>query len=921
MRGDWPRPGGAEVMADASVERPGSEGVPPAALRAHAMQAAEVLEALGSRPEGLSRVEVDRRLEQYGPNALEAARPTSAWKILVDQLRSLVVILLFAAAIVALFLGDPLDAAAIGGVLVINTALGFFSELRARRAMEALLRLEAPQALVIREDRVQQVQAREVVPGDVVVIEAGQSVPADCRILDSNELRTNEAALTGESLPVEKRSDPVHADSPLPDRTSMLYLGTTVVAGSGRAVVVATGMGTELGRIGGLVAGIPEERTPLEHRLDALGRRLIWLALGVAALVVIVGILRGEAIGRMVETGIALAIAAVPEGLPAVSTIALAAGVHRMARRRALVRRLPAVEALGSATVVCTDKTGTLTAGEMTMTTLWAGDQVIEVTGIGYAPEGEFMEDGSPVDPEDEPILELALRTAVLASRGGVEEKDGTWEPRGDPTDVALLVAGLKAGVDREQLLEQYPQVGEVPFSSERKFLASFHRDPDGRISAYVKGAPRVVLDRSATVLGPEGERPLDEGRAERILRANDELASRGLRILALAHGTVEEPSEDALKNLAFIGLVGIIDPPASGVAETIERFRMAGIRTVMLTGDQRLTAEAVARQLGVLAPGEESLDGRELARLGGDELAERLGRVGVFSRVSPESKLTIVDGFQRRGEIVAMLGDGVNDAAALKKADIGVAMGIRGTDVAKEAAALVLQDDRFQTIGAAVEEGRVIFDNIRKFVFYLFSCNLAEVLVLLVAGLLGLPVPLLPLQILWLNLVTDTFPALALAFEPAEPDLMRRPPRDPQAAILSGAFLWMIAIYAAMITVVSLAGFAWGLRGAPVTTSHAVTITFMTLALAQILHLANARSIGPVVSGRSLVSNRYAIGAVVLTVGLQLVAVYWTPLRSLLRLESLYASDWLVIVPLAVAPAAIGQLYKLLCVRGRRSP
>ncbi len=809
-----------------------------------------------------------------------------------------------------------LDAAAIAGVLVINTALGFITEMRARRAMEALLRLEAPRATVVRDGRAREIETHGLVPGDVIEVDAGQSVPADSRVLAVSELRTNEAALTGESLPVSKREDPVDPDAPLPDRDSMLFLGTTVVAGGGRAVVVATGMATELGRIGGLVEEIPEERTPLEHRLDALGRRLIWLALGTAAVVVGIGVLRGEPIGRMIETGIALAIAAVPEGLPAVATIALAAGVRRMARRRALVRRLPAVETLGSATVICTDKTGTLTAGEMTLTALHVAGRDIDVTGGGYAPVGEFVEDGRPISPAEDPALELALRTAALSSRGGIEHVAGGWIPRGDPTDVALIVAARKAGIEREGLLRRRPQVGEVPFSSERKLLASFHRDEDGRVRAYVKGAPGRIQEICGSILEPDGERPFDDDARERVLERNRGMARRGLRVLALAYGPVDQPREAALAGLTFIGLVGIIDPPAPGVADTIERFRAAGIRTVMLTGDQRLTAEAIGRDLGVLEPGEETMDERELARLEAGELAGRLGRVGVFSRVSPESKLAIVEGFQRRDDIVAMLGDGVNDAPALKKADIGVAMGIRGTDVAKEAAAVVLQDDRFQTIGAAVEEGRVIFDNIRKFVFYLFSCNLAEVLVLLAAGVAALPVPLLPLQILWLNLITDTFPALALAFEPAEPDVMRQPPRDPKAAVLSFPFIRTIAIYATLITMATLGAFVWGLRSEAISVPHATSLAFMTLALAQIFHLGNARSPRSVLTPGRIASNSYAVGAVLLTVGLQLLAVYWAPLREVLRLVPLAVRDWLVIVPLSLLPAVLGQLWKLLRVR-----
>jgi len=887
------------------------EADPRRPAEAHALDASDVLDALGSGPEGLSEEEAARRLERHGPNALRAARPASAWELFVGQLKSVVVLLLVVAAAVALLMGEVLEAVAIGAVLVINTVLGFVTELRARRAMEALLRLEAPHATVIREGRVRRADARDLVPGDLIEVEAGQSVPADARIVAGTELRVNEATLTGESLPVEKSEAPVAHDAPLPERASMIFLGTTIVAGTGRAVVVATGMATELGRIGGLVETIRDERTPLESRLDDLGRRLVWIAAAIAALVAGLGIARGEQLGIMVETGIALAIAAVPEGLPAVATIALAAGVRRMARRRALVRRLPVVETLGSATVVCTDKTGTLTAGEMTLTTLWIGGREVEVSGAGYVPEGEFRVAGRRMRPGDDALLVHALRAAAFSSRGDVVQSDGEWRPVGDPTDVANIVAAKKAGLERRELLAEEPQVGELPFSSERQYLASFH-ETGGRTVAYVKGAPRRVLELCDTLAGDEAEAALDEGGRAAVLAANDELASRGLRVLALAAGPVDAAEEAALRGLTLIGLIGLIDPPASGVAETIDRLRDAGVRTIMLTGDQRLTAEAIARTLGMLGPGEGSLDDRDLRRLSKAELAEQVVSTGVFSRVSPESKLAIVDALQGRGEIVAMLGDGVNDAAALKKADIGVAMGMRGSDAAKEAAGVVLQDDRFQTVAAAVEEGRIIFDNIRKFVFYLFSCNLAEVLVLLVAGVAGLPVPLLPLQILWLNLVTDTFPALALAFEPAEHDVMRRPPRDPAAAILSGEFLRSILAYATLITAVTLAALIWGIADGASRT-HVVTLSFATLAFAQIFHLANARSSEPVLGIDRIVSNRYAVGAVVLTVALQFVAIYWPPLASILRLDPLRTEDWLIVTPLSILPAVLGQGWKAL--------
>jgi P-type Ca2+ transporter type 2C len=881
---------------------------------AHSISVRDALVLLESSAAGLSQHVAARRLATVGPNALRPPRTRSAFRIVADQASSIVVGLLFVASVIAYLIGDPIDAAAILTVLAINIGLGATTELRARRAMDALLRLDVPSAQVVRDGVVAEIDARDLVPGDVVVLEAGSSVPADARLIAAAELRTNEAALTGESLPVGKRIDVVlDADTPLADRRNMVYKATTVAAGTGRGVVTATGMRTEVGRIGVLVGGVRDERTPLERRLDALGRRLVWVALAAAAAVVAAGVLRGLPWPIMLETGIALAIAAVPEGLPAVITIALAVGIHRMARRRALVRRLPAVEALGSATIICTDKTGTLTAGEQTVTELRVAGHEVRFTGTGYAPEGSAIVDGQPFDAGVHAAVAQALRIGALANDANLHQDDGAWTAIGDPTDAALLVAAHKAGFERDALRAQWPLEGEIPFSSERQLMATFHRR-DGALTALVKGAPGRVLTLCTRVLDGGEERALDdEGRAA-LLAENAGLARRGLRVLALAIGTVERADERALDDLVFVGFVGMIDPPSPGVKETVAGFRAAGIRTVMLTGDQRLTAEAIARELGVLAADDRVVEGRELESAAAAELPALISNAGAFSRVSPEAKLRLVDAFQAQGDVVAMLGDGVNDAAALKKADVGVAMGRRGTDVAKEAADVVLSDDRFQTIGAAIEEGRVIYDNIRKFVFYLFSCNLAEVLTLLAAAVAGLPVPLTPLQLLWLNIVTDTFPALSLALEPAEPDIMRRPPRDPHAAILSRRFIRSVAMYAVLITAATLAAFLYALATGGA--ERAVTFAFMTLALAQLFHLGNARSPRPLLGARRALANHWAVGAVVIVVAFQLLATYLTPLAELLDVTPLTPADWIPIALLAAAPAVFGQAVRLRATR-----
>jgi Ca2+-transporting ATPase len=862
----------------------------------HAEAGGDVLRRLDSTAGGLSDDESARRLAVVGLNRVSRTRPLSAIRILARQLASIVVFLLGAAALVALALGDEIEAAAIAVVLVLNTAIGFVTELRARRAMDALLRLQVSQATVVRAGQAHVIDASTLVPGDVFELGAGQAVPADGRLVSAVELRTMEAALTGESLPVSKQPAAIlAADTPLADRINMVYTGTSVTLGIGRAVVTSTGGATELGRIGALVASLPDERTPLERRLDLLGRRLVWLTLGIAALVAGLEALHGAPLGLVVETGIALAVAAVPEALPAVVTIALAVGLRRMARRHALVRRLPSVEALGSTTVICTDKTRTLTSGDMSVVRLWAADteaDIGEADPIAHAAER----------------FRIVMRVAALASQEQLTHAGGgSPSARGDPVDAAILQAALRFGIDTGELAARRHIIGLVPFSSSRKLMAAFEQ-VDGDVVAYVKGAPGRLVELSARRLTAAGDERLDENGRAQLLDVNRRLAAEGLRVLAVAYGSVDGAREDALSGLTFAGFLGFMDPPARGVKGTIARLRDAGLRTVMLTGDQRLTAAAVGRELGLLSSEDQVIDGRDLNRLTNAERSDRLTRIAAVSRVTPEDKLRIVSDLQARGEIVAMLGDGVNDAAALKKADVGVAMGARGTDVAKEAADIVLQDDRFETIAAAVEEGRVIYDNVRKFVFYLFSCNLAEILVMLVAGLANLPAPLRPLQILWINLVTDTLPALALAMEPGEPDVMRRAPRSTQQAILSRDFFRQIALYGGLITASTLAVFLWALAYAP---AHSATMSFMTLALAQILHLGNARSERPVLDLAGIFANRYAIGAVIVAVALLVVPAYVAPLATLLHITRLGAREWFVVLALSSLTALVGQALK----------
>ena len=881
----------------------------------HAMPPSAVLRALATSETGLTTSEAGARLAQLGPNTIPIGSPASTWRVLLSQFRSVVTLLLVGALIIAALTGDVVDTFAIAAVLVLNVALGFAVEIRARRAIEALAELEPRVAVVARDGVTREIDAQAIVPGDLLVLEAGQGVPADARML-AGEIEVNEAALTGESVPVWKlAAAAVAPDTSLPDRSTMVHGGTLVVAGSGRAVVVATGRATELGTIGGLVAATHPRKTPLEAQLDVLGQQLVWAAMLIAIATGILAWVNGGSLPLVLESAIALAVAAVPEGLPAVATITLALAVHRMARRHALVRRLPVVETLGSVTVLCTDKTGTLTAGEMTASVIHTCDHVYEVTGVGYQPVGAFTSQGHDVDPPKRSDLQLALETGIAAGRGDIVLAEQGWVPRGDPTEVALAVAAMKAGIHRSAVTDGMPELGDVPFSSERQLMAIFHRCPsDGRTRAFVKGAPHRVLDLCWSVFSCGASRPLNAATRRHLKQMNADMAARGLRVLALAAGDVTHPDERSLLGLTFVALVGISDPPAAGVKEAIASFRRSGIRTVMLTGDQRGTAEAVARQLE-LDGDPHALTGDEIDALSDADLERRANTTTVFSRVSPAAKLRLVSAYQRQGEVVAMIGDGVNDAAALKRADVGVTMGRRGTEVARDTATIVLTDDRFETIGAAIGEGRLVFENIRRFVFYLFSCNLAEIIVLLGTSAAGWPLPLAPIQVLWLNLVTDSVPALALAVEPARGDLMQQPPRRPTEALLSRDFLHGIGLYAVLLAVPALGVIVWQTM-AGVWTPRAMTLTFAVLGLAQLFHLGNARDEGPVWHWRRAVANRAALIALAVGVVSMLAVVQIPALARLLQLTPLHAADWLLVTVLALIPAVVGQVVKSMRMR-----
>jgi len=887
---------------------------------------------------GLGGADAAERLARHGPNALAQAKQRSALTIVLHQFRSLIVGLLVAASGVALALGDVVEALAILVVIVLNAVIGFVTEWKAAGALAGLRKQSLSVARVLRDGQERQLPAEELVPGDVVLLATGDRVPADGRVIEQARLQVDESALTGESLPVNKSADPVtDHEAPLGDRTSMVHMGTAVTAGRGKFIVTVTGKQTQMGRIGTLIDEVGEHGTPLEGKLAQLSRALLVIVLVLCAVIVGAGWLRGNELLFMVEVGISLAIAAVPEGLLAVTTMTLAVGMQRMAGMNALVRRLPAVEALGSTTVICSDKTGTLTRNEMTVRAFHVAARRVEVTGTGYSAQGEFKVEGQKVEGLEakpttqssaEAPLRLALRIGALCNDAKLDRSGVGTTVLGDPTEAALIVAAEKAGMDPAGLDRDYPRTREVPFSSETKRMVTVHTAPDGRTVAYVKGSPAAVLDASVSVLGADGVAAMSAETRQGARTTNDELAAAALRVLGLAYRDLPEAYDEAdlTRGLTFVGLVGMIDPLRDEARGTIATCREAGIRAVMITGDQQATAAEIARQLGldIDAQGKplRIVHGRELAALDAEGWLEIVADAAVFARASPEHKLKIVDALQRRGHVVAMTGDGVNDAPALRKADIGIAMGIRGTEVAKESADMVITDDNFSTIVGAVEQGRIVVHNILRFIHYLFSCNFAEIVTVFAAIMIGWPLPLGVLQILWLNLITDIFPAMALALEPSAPDVMKRPPRDPAQPLMTPRFGWLIVWQGGLIAACTLAAFAIGMRWYGTQGEglrHAVTIAFMTLAMAQVFHAFNARSQTRSALSR-LFTNAWLWGATVLCVLLQLASVYVPFLRDVLRTVPLTAADWAVIAVGSLAPVAVVEMVKgVQRWRGRR--
>lgn len=874
----------------------------------HAEEAAVVAAAFDVEPlKGLSEQEVELRRERFGPNTLQSVRSRPAWRILVDQFVSLMVALLGVAAFISWLTGDAIEAVAIIAVLVINALVGFAMEWQAGRALDALRRQSRMSARVRRDGHEVMLDAEEIVPGDIIILNSGDRIPADARLIEAASLRTEESALTGESVTVEKTVAPVSENALLAERYSMMYLGTTVANGHAVALVTATGTETELGKIGKLVAEAREEKTPLETRLAELGQRLIYVVLVIALVILIAGWVRGDDMWQMGEVAISLAVAAVPEGLPTVTTLILALGVLRMARSRAIVRRLPAVETLGSTTVICTDKTGTLTENRMTVREYKLSNGRVFTLEEGH---------NDAVDDRDD-LLFRALQVSVLCNEAAFDSV--RREAVGDPTETALLHAAHQYGLNIQQERERYRKLAEYPFDTATKRMISVYLTGDNEASVFLKGAPSTVLKICHQQVDQQNKVvSFDEQLRESVISVNEEMAGRALRVLALAEKKIElkerdEIAEEELSDgYTFLGLVGMVDPPRSGVRETIQEARRAGIRIVMLTGDQINTARAIAEELQLSGDNPpRTLHARELEGLDAERLTAKAHNTDVFARVSPEDKLHIVEALSKAGEVVAVTGDGVNDAPALKRADIGIAMGLRGTEAAKEAADVVLADDNLATLVKAIEGGRTIYANIIKFVHLMFSENLSEVIVIFAAMLIGWPLPLLPLQILWVNLVTDVFPALALAVEPSSPRIMQQRPRSPKQALLSRQFFILVIWQGAMLAAITLAAYWWALKTYG-EGSHARTVALFALIGVQIGHLFNCRS-----RSRSafegIWQNPFIWLSCVVSIGLQFLALYFAPLARVLGTVPVNRQDIIVCGLAIILPVLMVEVVKYL--------
>ncbi len=926
----------------------------------HSISAEDTITKLETaRNQGLTAVEAEKRLGEYGPNQLlEKPRPTFL-KRLFDQLKSFVIILLIVASIISAFLGEWVDASAIILIVVLNAALGVIQESRAEEALAALKKMAAPEAHVLRDGKRLSIPSRNLVPGDVVMLEAGNFVPADLRLVDAVNLRVEEAALTGESVPVQKNASLILEEgASLGDRKNTVFMGTTIAYGRGMGIVTSTGMHTQLGMIAQMLQSVNEEETPLQKRLDQLGKTLGIAAIIISVIIFVVGLLQGGEALELFMIAVSLAIAAVPEGLPAIVTISLALGMREMIKRNALIRRLSSVETLGSATVICSDKTGTLTQNEMTVTRIWVDGKFVYVTGQGYIPSGDFLVDGKKVDLREYPAVRTALWVGALNNDAVLEETVIEGAPSeyrmvGDPTEGSILVAAEKAGANSgKKLTHAYPRKNEIPFDSERKRMVTIHSIDDPTLEdlspfvdktrkgwqvVAVKGAPDVVLKLCTSIqpMDDSTPRPLTEETKAEISRANDELTQKALRVLGMAYRMVKDTSseidsKELEKDLVFAGLIGMIDPARPEVKPALLTAAKAGIRTLMITGDYPNTARAIAESIGLLRPGHKVLTGAQLDEIDDKQLITEVEQTDVFARVSPEHKMRIVNALQANGEVVAMTGDGVNDAPAIKQADIGVSMGITGTDVAKDTADMVLTDDNYVSIVSAVEQGRVIYSNIRKFVYYLISCNMAEIFIIFLPTLFGallfpnltaeLLVPLAPVQLLWLNLVTDGAPALALGNEKGDPDIMDQKPRPPKEPIINRQMLIGVVVQTIAIAGVVLFAFYRGLTHVELDEGRrlalAETMAFVTLSVSELLRAFTARSERYPLLKIGIFSNKWMNWAVLISFALVMLVVYVPFLNKPFQTTPLSWREWSLIIPLFLVPSIAAELTKWFVYR-----
>jgi len=891
------------------------------------MELPSAFAALDSDPKrGLSDGDARSRLSVYGPNEIEEAKRVSSWKLLLAQFKETLILILIAAAIISILVGEAIDSAVILAIVIASAGLGFYQEHRAEQSLALLKKMAAPTATVVRDAQAKVIPARELVPGDLITLDPGDKVPADARIIEEMNLQIDEAVLTGESAPVSKSPPRLEIETPLHERSNVAFSGTVVTYGRGLAVVYATGMGTEFGRIARLIQTDEQEQTPLEKRMDELGNWMVKILLVTVAVVSLFGIFHGRGLLEMFLWGVSLAVAAVPEALPAVVTGALAIGVYRMARRNSIVRHLPATETLGSTTVICSDKTGTLTKGEMTVKKVYAQGEMFEVTGAGYEPRGEFKPPLTNLD--DDPVRFTCL-CGVLCNDAKLTKQAESWKIIGDPTEGALVVAAAKAGIDVEAARNESPRVGEIPFTSERKMMTTIHRTKQGQYLVASKGAAEVIVGKCGKLRNQSSNLVLDQDSKENILKTNDAFAADGFRVLAVAYklfdGLPAEIDEKIEGDMAFLGLLSMIDPPREEAAEAVKLCEKARIRVVMITGDHKLTATWVAKQLGILKQGDLALTGTELDKLSDEEFAAIAEKIAVYSRTSPEHKTRIVEALKKRGNVVAMTGDGINDAPALKKADIGVAMGITGTDVTKEASDMILADDNFATIVAAVYEGRGIFENIRKYLTYLLSANIGEILIMAAAGLLALPLPLLAKHLLFVNLATDGLPALALGTDPPDPLVMEKPPRDPKESIFATVRGWLAGIAVLLLLTAGVA-FAYGLLAYGWTFAHPIelaelkarSMVFATIVFFEIFFALSCRSFNRTFLATGPLGNKSLV-VVVLGQAIVMPFIFQIPLlANLFSVTALQPVEWLIVIALGSLGFVVSELAKVLLKRNR---